>query len=969
VAAAAPEVFVGRAGEFAVLEQALAAAAEGCGGCALVAGEAGIGKTRLVGELCDRATAAGFQVLLGRCLDLIGTELPYQAVTDALRPLTAAQAASQLAGAPAWRAAASQLAVFEQVLELISLGAESAPVLIVVEDVHWADTSTLDLLVYLAHNLDQYNALLIATCRADEPASTDSMHWFADSIRRSRAGRTITLGPLVPDDLATLLLARAEGPLPETVRDSIMRRSQGNPFYAEELLAVVQGSAAPLPDALRDLLLRHLRRLDPATQEVLQVIAALGGQVTHELLVDTVRTTEQRLRRAVRDAVDQRVLVVDQTASGYRFRHPMIAEAVYSTILPGEREDLHLRIATRLVATDVGAAELAHHWAASRRPAEALAASIHAARDAEKVFGLAEAHAHIERAIILWPSVPDAQQRAGTDLISILRWAAQLAGETGAGGRAVQLARQAITLVDTQQQPLQAALLHVRLGEYLHQIGRTQDMIPSMQKAVDILAETRTAERAYALASLAGAVMVNWRHAESLPIAEEALNASRQLGADDAVVQALTIHGSDLAYLGRAQEGVTELRQALRLAQRTGDRIGLHRAYVNLTDAVTMLGRPREAAQLAHTGLDQLHRVGVHSSVLQANYIEALLAIGDWDEADRQTTLALRSITANFPYMIHMMRADLDTGRGDFQAASAQLEQARATLRPDHGYGIYEIYHAELALWQHRWTDAHRHATEALSRSRTPQTEQLRVWFIAKALRAHAELSALARARRDTKALGRWTDHAAEVITDARRAAATASAITPNVHGWLALAEAEYARTRTDQCSEPWQAAATTWDELDRPALAAYCRWRQAEALIHSGAPRDQAAPSLRCAYQTASRLSATPLRRELEALAQRARLDPRPAPDVSTSTPLLDLGLTPREIEVLALLARGRTNREIAHDLTISEKTASVHVSHILNKLHAENRHQAAAIANRLASWSPPMSAAPESHPGITLD
>ena len=171
--ARASEVFVGRAGELAELERALGAARAGKGATVLVAGEAGIGKTRLAAEAARRARGAGFEVLLGRSIDLVGTELPYQPFAEALRGL----------GEP-WRAGrqrpGSQLRVFEKTLALLTGCAASAPVLLVLEDLHWADTSTLDLVVFLAHNLDGRPVLLLATYRADEPSSAGRMRGLAD---------------------------------------------------------------------------------------------------------------------------------------------------------------------------------------------------------------------------------------------------------------------------------------------------------------------------------------------------------------------------------------------------------------------------------------------------------------------------------------------------------------------------------------------------------------------------------------------------------------------------------------------------------------------------------------------------------------------------------------------------------------------------------------------------------------------
>jgi DNA-binding NarL/FixJ family response regulator len=235
------------------------------------------------------------------------------------------------------------------------------------------------------------------------------------------------------------------------------------------------------------------------------------------------------------------------------------------------------------------------------------------------------------------------------------------------------------------------------------------------------------------------------------------------------------------------------------------------------------------------------------------------------------------------------------------------------------------------------------------------QAAQLRVWFCAKGLRAQAELAALARARRDADAVRSWLARAGKLIAVARRAGAEASAVTPNAAGWLALAEAEHQRAHGDAGPDLWAEAAETWEQLERPPLAAYCRWRQAEALVAAGASRAEASERLRQAHVVAARIGATPLAGQLELLAQRARLE-LASPDAGSPDRKQGLeevlGLTPREAEVLTLLARGYTNREIAATLVISVRTAGVHVSHILRKLGAPNRLEAAAIAHRV---SPP--------------
>jgi DNA-binding CsgD family transcriptional regulator len=939
-------VFVGRVAELDRLERALHAAAAGSGSTVLVGGEAGIGKTRLASELATRARGAGFEVLVGRCLDLVGTELPLQPFAEALRPL------GELPSA------ASQLRLFEETLALLAKRAAADPVLLVLEDLHWADASTLDLVVYLAHNLDGRRALLLTTYRPDEPASTERVQRLADAARRSGSALILRLGPLEREELTALLVARAGSPPPPALTEAIVTRSEGNPFFAEELLAAAVEQGVELPHVLRDLLLQRVARLDRRTQGVLRLAAAAGRDVGYPLLRAAADLPERDVRESLRRAVEQGVLVADHATSSFRFRHALLAEAIYATLLPGEREEAHARLADQLARGEehAVAAELAPHWEAAGRAAEAFAASVDAAREAEAVFGLAEARAHLERALRLWDEVPGAAGVVRIDLAELCSWAAELAVQTGAAPRAVELGRRAIELVG-EGDPLRAALLHERLGRYLHASGSSDAGLAARERAVELVpGQPPSPERAEVLAALGWALMLSWRHEESRAICEQALTLARTVGARRAEARALIVLGVDLAYLGRGDEGFAHLERAVSLAEEHGLPAELLLAYEYLTDVLTMRGRPRESAALAASGVDVLRRYDADQSTLVAGRIEALVAAGEWDEADSVSRAALRVTTDNWPHCRLLSRAELDIGRGAFDDAQGHLEVSLATVREDGRASMrYDVVVSELALWERRWTDATDVVRDSLARARARDAALVRVQLCAQGVRAAVELVALARARRDHDAVRHQLGEARKLVTAARRAAAEAAEVTPTAAAWGAVVEAEYERARGAARPEAWAEAAVAWEGLDRLPLAAYCRWREAEALVAAGATRADAAVPLREAHAVAARIGARPLLRELELLAERARLElapPEATPRARHDLEVL-LGLTPREAEVLTLLARGLTNREIANALVISVKTANVHVSHILRKLDAPNRVEAAAIAHRLSPRS----------------
>lgn len=443
---AGAEPFIGREDELGLLEAALAAAAAGEGSAVLVSGPAGIGKTRLIEELTERARLPGARVLAGHCIHFAGGGLPYLPVVDALRPLRGSHVIEQLAGrlhelprllpdllgdrtspAPAAGGPEARLQLFEEVLAVLERLSEEAPLVLLLEDLHWADSSTLDLVAFLAHTAGSKRILLVMTARSGAVEAGD-----LQSLAVAPGVSTLQLDPLRDADIERLLSDRtSESPVPELIA-GIAARAQGNPFFAGELLAAARRGETALPPRLRDVLLAGVARLDASTRGVLRLVAAVGRPVPYALLAAVAPLDGFELSQALRQATEHDLLVADQEALTFSFRHDLYGRVVYDTLLPGERELLHERLAAALtdnpqLAASRGAAEPAQHWAAAGRPVEALAASLQAAHEAAAVSGLAEALGHVERVLDLWDQVPGAGELAGIEHPSVLAWAVELA--------------------------------------------------------------------------------------------------------------------------------------------------------------------------------------------------------------------------------------------------------------------------------------------------------------------------------------------------------------------------------------------------------------------------------------------------------------------------------------------------------------------------------------------------------------
>jgi ATP/maltotriose-dependent transcriptional regulator MalT len=541
--------------------------------------------------------------------------------------------------------------------------------------------------------------------------------------------------------------------------------------------------------------------------------------------------------------------------------------------------------------------------------------------------------------------------------VGLLARCAEAAYGAGDLTRAAELVRQALGLVEPARQPQRAGLLHEQLARCLRRLGDPA-ALGEQQQAVRLVLPAPSTERARVLGSLAQYLLVIDRFAEVKGPAEEAIAIAAQVGARAEEATAHATLGGALIHLGEADAGLAELAAAQRLAQQTGEVIAVLRTLVTRSNGLNAAGRPEEAVVVALDGLQQARRVGMVSGngpVLAANATEALLALGRWDQAEQVSREGLETSPSGVGYtFLPVDRATLELGLGDLDAAQARLQAVRRLLPGSipgaEGAGPLFAGLAELALWRGDLEQARQLVAEAV-----PQVEanpRYAAPVYALGLRVEADRAELARARHPHQPAP--DDGTATTLLERVREAAEgpAGAGLPELGAWHALGLAERARRDGRPDPDAWAAAIAAWEQLGQPYRAAYACFRYAEALLATG-DRDRAAQVLGRAAEATGRLGARPLDGEIQALARRARLDLAPpagaAAAAGVPAPAARLGLTPREVEVLALVAAGRSNRQIAQALFISPKTAGVHVSNILAKLGVAGRVEAAAIAHRL--------------------
>jgi DNA-binding CsgD family transcriptional regulator len=972
--------FVGRRSELAALEETWKTSVnDQCAGVVLVAGEAGVGKSRLVAEFASRLTEPSL-VLVGQCFNLADRSLPFGPIVQVLRALhrnldhatldaIVGPARDELAallpelGAPA-REGIVSAAVFEQLLGLFERLSDRVPTLLVIEDLHWADRSTRELFGYLARSLRCASMVLVGTYRSDDLHRRHPLRGLLAELDRSGTVERLDLPPFDLDEVRELITSiRGEEPSAALV-DRTFTRSDGNVFFAEELLTVDDDTGRTLPPTLRDIVLARVDGLSDGAQRVLRTAAVIGRSADHRLLEAIAGVPHDELLEAAREAVAEHILVPDGEGLEYHFRHALVREAVNDDLLPGDRVALHTRAAEVLTEhpewmyggqTQLYAA-LASHWDAARNAPRALAAALQAAHAAESIYAYGDALEHAEHALVLWPQVADAEELAGMDHVSLLRYAATQAEMAGGAHRALDYLKAALAETDPDADPVTAGLLHERYGRCLWMISRSwNEILEHCRRAVELVPDEPTEARAKVLATLGQQLMLAG-DLEAIAVCEDAIRVAQAAGDRVNEGHARNSLGSSLTGIGRLEEGLAELNRSRELALETGSWADVARAAVNEGSALQTMARDEDALAISLEGAEVARAHGLDRACglfLRLNAIESLLRLGRWADADFQ----LGEARAGNPEGIDEWRlveleSRLATGRGQLDLArdlAAKLEELRGPAEDEVGDDLAVDYvQILIAAWSGDEHGALVRAQEALRKpvkgNRLCNDVCLDVILDGLAAGASAVLHASdseARAAelRRLDEVGRGLDDA---LAFERWGGAQPGALDA-VHANIA---AECARAVANDDGGTWTAVAQLWDGYGTQPRSAYARFRAAEAFARDD-DRVAAARSAREAFEAATAIGWIGLRDAISSLARRARLDLGTAAEIASS-PADRFGLTPRELDVLALLGEGRTNRQIADALFISVKTASVHVSNILAKLGVANRGEAGAAARR---------------------
>ncbi|WP_275002183.1 helix-turn-helix transcriptional regulator [Promicromonospora iranensis] len=994
---------VSRQEQAASLLLAVGRASAGRPGLVLVGGDAGVGKTRLISHVAEAAEQAGASAVVVHCVDLGQVGIPYLAFTDALTQLqagaagpdAAARVAELVAERPAlWRLLEpgssadadhdERLQLFEGIARSLAVAGEpDRPLVLVVEDAHWADASTRDVLRFLAARARSENLLIIVTYRSDDVDRRHPLRPLLAELSRLEHVERMDLQPFDENELREFTTVLAGRPLAAASFAEVLDRSEGNAFFAEELLDAGPSSAG-LPWTLTEVLRTRLERLDPEVQQVLRIASVAGRRVREELLRSaTARWGALDVDTALREAVTQQVLVV--SGAHLEFRHALLAEALYADLLPGERSAVH-RAYLAVIEQDgpdgmpIGsAAERAHHAFEGHDLPAALTASRDAALRARRLLAPEEELKHWEQVLALWESVPDAEERIGSDRVTVALSAGEAAARAGDPVRAVKLTRRA---VDGVSDPVRrAGMQHVLVHRYLdlptwdETPGQVEAAIADLRAALEILPE-RSPERIWTNALLARIAMIVDQDDDARVHADCAIEEARATGQSGALAWALsTLAVLDVADPDRASTLLDEARTA---AAEAGDVLTEMRTLYSGTANRFYAGELEAAEQRVQHALARAEELGLAWSTptLNLRILQEVMLYFRGDLAERNS----EGVPTTAKHVMNATRMYAAVARGDGDV----ITRGEALL--DHWQSDGQIALigggslVDALTWAGRYDDAAALAVRITDHLGEVWTEVFlgRIWLSALAIAALADAAEADRSAGRTGAPGSAAATAVESRAAARidsgdsllaiaretaqRGRPRGGVLGPEGRAWLQRATAENARLHAVVGNAPgsagaggdepasgelWRAAAAEWQaavnafDFGYRYEVARSRYRWAEALLGTG-EREAAEVEAAEALSEAEDMGARPLADAVRALARRARLD---LPGVRRATAST---LTDREEEVLGLVAQGLSNRQIGERLFISTKTVSVHVSNLLAKLGASGRAEAVSVAHQ---------------------
>ncbi len=951
---------VGRAEQLDRFRAALDRARAGEPSALLLSGDAGIGKTRLLTRMAELAQDAGAWVVVSHCVDLGDVGLPYLPFTEALTQLRGrcdevdAAIATRPAlgrlldvGVPDAASGSVEQATRGQLFDGIAsalgaAGRPDRPLILMIEDLHWADPSTRDVLRFLVARLRAEHLLVIATYRTDDLHRRHPLRaTLSELLRHPRVDR-VELPPFTADELARFGAAITGDSVPDQVLREVQRRSEGNAYFAQELLEAGPEAAA-LPGSLSDVLHARLERLDPAVQALAGIASVAGRRVSGELLSAVAVGRPEfpdtgTFDHVLREAIAHQVLSTED-ARWIVFRHALLAEAVYTDLLPGEATGLH-RTYQRAIAADASLgsqAELAHHALRAHELPVAVGASFAAAHEAAEVLAPTEELRHLETVLSLWDAVPDAAERIGADLVDAQMIAAGAASRAGDPARAAALAVDALDRSDQQR----AARLTPAAAYYLIDDLQMEHARLRAERAVAVLdTQGPSADRARLLAAHARAALNCDRDDEARVIAERAAAEARELGVPEAEADALTT----LAVIAVDQADVAGdlFGRSVDLARAAGDLMAEVRATHNLTANRYYAGDLERAAAICDAGIDRARATGV----LWMGYGVGLLL---YRELIRYMRGDLRPPARDWvPESADRILTTIDlyaaVARGDADA----LERGRAIEVDWERDPMMALTSGGCTIDAYTWAGDHQAAVDLTVRLTEFMSRAWNDYFLGGIWLSALGLAALADRATQTRLTG--GDPAPDLATGsafldrmeqtACRGRPRGGQLGPEGRAWMARGRAEYGRLTGDDDPERWRAAVAEFGYGYRYEVVR-SRWRLAEALAARG---DRAAASTEAvtALWEAREMGAEPLAGAIRELGRRARLD------LPGSSGAVDAVLTSREEEVLRLVADGLTNRQIGERLFISGKTVSVHISNVLAKLGAGGRTEAVSVAHR---------------------